>query len=314
MACMTADSLRWNHIYPKVLAAILAGVVLALLLPLPAPPNGPGPIITIVQLLFIATMSMRGGFWFGLSAPQFGGACVSRYALLPIGFDEVSRLMFKIACFRGVLIVPLLVSVMSTMCIAMHDQSDWHWWGLGGIIASFLYLIAHGWIIAVRFAESLSSPVSGQTRWYWQSVRLATSSVGATVLGSVSLVTTLTTIGLLGDAGFLTETQLPYVGLGVLALFTASSLAVWVCVRAMYRRGIVDLVRSRPSVAPAGMATVGTGMVFVAPSKWLSHGILAIRPPRPAASAFSRYRMTDGLGSRSCDTKAHCCSGAAKHP
>jgi hypothetical protein len=248
MAWMTAESLTWNRGYPQVLTIALAGVALAWPLSLLVGHDIAMMIILLIEVLPILLLFARAGFWFGFSAPQFGGACVPRYPLVPIAYDELSRLMLKVGCFRGLLLVPLLLSVTFTMSVATQSQSAWLAWGLGALLVAFLYLTAHGWIIAARFAETMSWPTPRHGVWPWRIVRIATSAPGCALLVFVSFIVSATTLGLLHDFGYVSDAIVPYFCFTWIALFVLASIASWLCVRLMYRRHIVDLVRSRPSL------------------------------------------------------------------
>ncbi|MGH7135011.1 MAG: hypothetical protein ACREHD_04680, partial [Pirellulales bacterium] len=65
------------------------------------PANGTSSLILVVQGLSIAFLYLRGERWLGFAAPQFGGACISRYALLPLGFDELSWVATGLAFDAG---------------------------------------------------------------------------------------------------------------------------------------------------------------------------------------------------------------------
>lgn len=243
IAYMTADALRWNQIYPKILAINLATPALAWLFG-----AGNGLPIMYVPLLSIVHMYLRGGFWLGFAATRFGGACIPRYAPQPLGFDEVSWLMLKVACFRVLLLVPLFLSSMWMFILATKSQPNWLTWAFAGVIAPFFYIVAQGWIIAVRLAGTLSGATVGRTRWYWRLVRLAVTAPGSVLLIYFGINIAVISIGLLSEFGLLSDALVPYAILSLTVLFCLTSLSAWLCVRTMYRRGIVDLVRSRPSI------------------------------------------------------------------
>lgn len=248
LSYMIADWQSWNRFYPKVLAVNVAGTALAYFVRPMLPANGTFSLILIVQVLAIAFMYLRGERWLGFAAPQFGGACISRYALLPVGFDEISWLMLKIACFRGMLILPLLASIFWATSLSMGRQPHW----LAGVVVAltigFLYVVGHGWIIAGRFAETTSGVTAGHGRWYWNIVRIAVSAPGSVAVLIAAFFSSTIALGLLSDFGFLPDAAVAFGLLAQVLLFSLSSLLAWLSMRAMYRWGIVDLVRTRPSL------------------------------------------------------------------
>lgn len=248
LSYMTADRQSWNRFYPKVLAVNLAGTALAYFVRPMLPANGTFPLILIVQVLSIAFMYLRGERWLGFAAPQFGGACISRYALLPVGFDEISWLMLKIACFRGVFILPLLASMFWATSLNIGRQPHWLAWGLVALTIDLLYVVGHGWIIAARFAETTSGVTAGHGGWYWNIARLAVSAPGSVAVLMAAFFSSTIALGLLSDFGFLSDGAVAYCLLALVLLFSLSSLLAWLCMRAMYRCEIVDLVRTRPSL------------------------------------------------------------------
>jgi hypothetical protein len=255
LAYMTAESLRWNRVYPKVLAIHLASIALLWLFPIAVAVagrmllgDGKGALLPCVQMLAISYLYFRTGFWFGLSAPQFGGTCVARYALVPVGFDETSWLMFKIGIFRGLSVVPLLLSLMWTIHFGAQAGFFWLRWAQAGLLMAFLYVVGHGWMIAARFAGAASWPVAGHDRWSWRLARAAVSVPGNVLLIFVATSVSGIAFGSLIGFGWLPEALPPYFVFVLIAPFGIGSLLAWFCMRAMYRRGIVDLVRVRPSI------------------------------------------------------------------
>lgn len=247
LAYMTADGLTWNHRYPKYLAFHVACMALALLLPAAQPRFEYAILLPIAQLMMILQLSTRSGAWFGFSAAPFGGACVSRYALLPAGLDELARMMLKLAAFRCLLLLPELLCVMWTASVAMGLTSRWLAWCLAGGGVAFAIFMAQRSIIASRFAATMSWPTRRHDRWYWR--------LGRAVV-SVQTVMLLMVCG--GGLGLIAVVIFAIVPVGLLAFFVYSALivllglassAAWLLVRTMYRRNIVDLVRDRPSAA-----------------------------------------------------------------
>jgi len=241
---MTADSLAWNYIYPYIVLVNIAVIPLHLVFPSVPGQRGPNMAPFMISMLSFVYLFMRGGKWFGFGAPFFGGACMPRFALLPIGFDEISRLMVKLACFRAVLLAPMFL-VLAFHCVAPVGGS---WFGIAivGTIFAFLYLAGQGWVIAIRFAETMNTPKPRLAQLHWRIARAATGVVGVIPLILIADLVLLSGMILLEEAGLQSVASLFLVGMGL--LIAASPLIAWLIVRAMYRRGVVDLVRARPSI------------------------------------------------------------------
>lgn len=248
LSYMTADGLTWNHQYPKSLAVQVACTALAFLLPAAKLRFEYAILLPTVQLMMILQPYNRSGAWLGFSAAPFGGACVSRYALLPAGLDELARMMLKLAAFRCLLLLPQLLCVMWTARIALGLTSRWLAWNLAALGVAFAIFMAQRSIIASRFAATTSWPTRRHDRWYWrlgravlsvQAVMLLVVFGGGFCLTAVVLVA-VAPVGLM-PAFFVYSALMLLLGL-------FSSVA-WFLMRTMYRRGIVDLVRDRPSAA-----------------------------------------------------------------
>jgi len=243
LAYMTAETSAWNYIYPFVFLVNVA--VIPLHWAFHSVPGKPGldMVAMMLSMMSFVCLFMRGGRWFGFGAPLFGGACVPRFALLPIGFDEISRLMIKLACFRVVLLVPVLFA------LAFHFTSplggSWFVIAIVGAGFVFVYLAGQGWLIALRFAETMNSPKQQLAQLHWRIARAATSVIGVVCLPPLMVCLALLVFVLLDAAGLFGAVT--FLG-GLVLFFAISPLVAWITVRAMYRRGVVDLVCARPSV------------------------------------------------------------------
>ena len=251
LAYMAPHHWNWIKTYPSV---VVANTVAFAVSCLPISPAGPGLAISLLVLLTgsLIYLYTRGGWWIGFSAPQFGGAIVPQFALLPLGgFDEISRDMWKVAVIRAGWVLPLALLPATTF--ALKFEGPWWAWALGAFAIVSLYLAAQGWIMGATFAETMSWPTERNRSLHWWIARALSSLPGVLLTGFVSFFTTAMTLGLLGDAGVLTESSIVPVACVLLVLFALSSTGAWRLVRAMYRLGIVDLVRSRPSMGQQGM-------------------------------------------------------------
>ncbi len=248
---MTADSSMWSRVYPKVLITNLVALAVTLILPAELFRHDPGGLgvglyVLVVPFSSLAGLLLGGGRWFGFGAPQFGGVCVPRFALLPIGFAEVSRIMVKVACARAILLLPLGLIIASTFCVAING--DWPGSLIAGVVAVGLYLVCQGLVIAARFADAMGHPITSRSKWYWQIARFSTSSVSAIASPFVGFIVLGSTIGILHDFELISDAVLPYIGAFLALLVLVWPWVAWLSVRAMYRRGIVDLARTSQSI------------------------------------------------------------------
>jgi len=135
--------------------------------------------------------------------------------------------------------------VLAFHCVAPVGGS---WFGIAivGTIFAFLYLAGQGWVIAIRFAETMNTPKPRLAQLHWRIARAATGVVGVIPLILIADLVLLSGMILLEEAGLQSVASLFLVGMGL--LIAASPLIAWLIVRAMYRRGVVDLVRARPSI------------------------------------------------------------------
>jgi len=109
----------------------------------------------------------------------------------------------------------------------------------------FVYLAGQGWLIALRFAETMNSPKQQLAQLHWRIARAATSVIGVVCLPPLMVCLALLVFVLLDAAGLFGAVT--FLG-GLVLFFAISPLVAWITVRAMYRRGVVDLVCARPSV------------------------------------------------------------------
>lgn len=253
---MTANGHVWNDRYPKCLAVQVACALLALLLLAARPPLNYVALLAFAQLQALLHLYGGSGAWLGFSAAPFGGACVSRYALLPVGFNDISRMLLKVAAFRCSLLIPHLLCVMCTVSVATDSTSHWLEWLLAGAGVAFAIFIAQRSIVATGFAETMSWP----TRWYWRLGRAAVAVRTIKLLAVLGGITSPLIIIILRDSGWEADLVLAFFIYSILmVLLGLASSAAWLVVRAMYRRGIVDLVRDRPSAGQRALLALEQG-------------------------------------------------------
>jgi len=241
---MTAESSHWSYFYGVIAATVFAFVAMDWVAP-GVLGQDVSRLMPALSVLFVFVLSITGWSWLGFGSPVFGGACVPRYALLPVGFDEVSRVMVKVACIRLPLLLPLFVAPALRRGVQL--DADLLTWLLVGVGIVCLCIMAQGWCIGVVFGETMRLADARAKSLRWLAARVITCTLGvyvvALTLGSAVL---LAVVGLvvLFDA----RAVLPYLGGVAVSVFGVSSLGCWLTARRMYLSGIVDLVRSTPSL------------------------------------------------------------------
>lgn len=188
--------------------------------------------------------SLASGPWLGMVGEGSGRIRVPRFALVPVGFDEVSRVMFKVMVARLLLFAPFALTSLWLIARTMHrlDQStDGYWiWGLGmlGGLAclAILALVGQGSVIGWRFyGATMFKRITGKNAGWYPAV-FAFSPVG-TVFG---FILWMSVIGWLSVS--FGGTPL-HVILTVPAFFIWSP-AVWLMIRKAYQAGLIDLLVS----------------------------------------------------------------------
>src|SRR5258708_34125591 len=96
------------------------------------------------------------GRWFGFLGNAVGGACIARYAMLPAGFDEISRLMVKVVAVRALVLAPVLIA--ATIGPATLFDIEWLALFVGIVGGLCLVVVSQGWFIGVHFAETMRPP------------------------------------------------------------------------------------------------------------------------------------------------------------
>jgi hypothetical protein len=241
---MTAEGSEWSYFYGVCTATALVFVAMDWIAP-----DWRGKELSrfmpFVSFMLVTLLHTMGWSWLAFCSPVVAGACVPRYALLPVGFDEVSRLMAKVACIRGPLLLPLVIAP----ALRRGVQFDvtllvWLLASVGGVC---LYVMAQGWCIGVIFGETMRLSDARLKSPKWLAARVVTCG-----LGVLFVVLTLAEVGAVAIVALVVlldaRVALPYLGGVAVLAFALSSLGCWLTARRMYRSGPVDLVRSTPSL------------------------------------------------------------------
>ena len=124
---------------------------------------GQGPLMFGGYLLFIVTTPVLGGEWRGFALGLTGTMGTPLYALHPVGFGEVVRVMLKVNVPRCLLAAPLVVTY--------GGLGGW-FAGAGATAGVVLALKVLGLVLAlqptvVAFRFSNGTFDTRQLRWYW---------------------------------------------------------------------------------------------------------------------------------------------------
>jgi hypothetical protein len=219
------------------LAQWIPPLVLSIFFPRPVAPALSYSLL-LLSCLYGFCFILKGP-WLGFLGWSVGGKCIPRYALLPVGFDEVSRLMTKLAAVRALLLAPVLI--VATIGPAMRFDFDWLAQMLAIVGGLCLVVIGHGWFVGLRFAESMWWPNIRFQNVHWIVARFFTSLLGS-CLGGIVIVTFAGNLSIGAPAGIWA-----YAGGAVVLVFAVLSFGFWIVVRTIYRRDVVDLVRNNMS-------------------------------------------------------------------
>jgi hypothetical protein len=206
-------------------------------------------VVILTSTSLLMRWSTNCHVWVGFSAPLLGGTCVARYALAPIGFDEISKTILKIACVRAFVSLPIVLAILAVVSLITGSRDQWPTWALAGLASLLIYVVGQGWLLALRFAETMSWRNTRSNRVFPTAVRSLTSFTGFLLALLLYAFAIVFTVDWLLRRGVLSRPALPYVGLVLFIVFAISSLGIWRCVRTLYRRNLVDLIRTRPPVS-----------------------------------------------------------------
>ncbi|MSR58770.1 MAG: hypothetical protein EXS05_14145 [Planctomycetaceae bacterium] len=215
----------WTLAFGGAILTLISGVLVA-------------PVGKLTLVYFAAVcgsfLLFGGGRWRGFRTQDCAGALIPYFAVLPIGFDEISRLLLKVGLVRAACVFVLVL--LFAVCGFRGQIVD----PLVAVIvcAAFasLLVILQGWIIIFYLSLGMRFPDVRLRTLAWHAAPIVLIVV-STFIGFPMLVA-----GFALPAG--AGVSFAAAGLLVLAL---CSWGGWQLLRTMYLRGLVDLVRNKRS-------------------------------------------------------------------
>jgi hypothetical protein len=191
----------------------------------------------IMECYFVACLSLLylwTGPWPGFRTKECAGAFLPYFAVLPIGFDEISHVMLKVGLVRSVTLFGLVVLLAA--CGFPPQNVNLPVSILSLVLYASLLLVVHGWIISFYLSLGMRFPDLRLKTLGWH--------VAPMLLIVVSLFIGLPLI-IVGVIQRVPGAESLFV-CGILTL-AGSSWANWRLLRTMYHRGMIDLVRNSRS-------------------------------------------------------------------
>ena len=187
--------------------------------------------------IMVGCLSLFGvwtGPWPGFRTKECAGAFLPYFAVLPIGFDEITRVMLKAGLVRCltlfVLVVLLAAAGIGALNLNLRTAI------LGLTVYASLLAVLQGWAICFYLSLGMRFPDLRLKTLGWHVAPILL------ILGSLFVGVPLVIVGL--------TQRVPgadyFFASGILIL-ASSSWANWRLLRTMYHRGMVDLVRNSRS-------------------------------------------------------------------
>ncbi len=228
---LTANRPRWSRTWWMLaFAAAILGIMQAF-------GNFPGPgnlLMVGVAVAYASVFAVVAGPWPGFRTRDCAGAFIPYFAIQPVNFDEISHVMLKVGIVRSLCLVLLVGGIVVCDSGANNIDPPLAIFLVAGYAG--LLLVLQGWVIGFYLSLGMRYP---DLRWRtlpWNvlPVLLATASL---LVGFPCLV-----------VGFLQPAPgMEFLSLAGFALLVLCSWGAWRSVRAMYHRGLVDLVRNERS-------------------------------------------------------------------
>lgn len=212
-------SKRWR------VASIITAAGVACMLVVPALP--PWSFFLPMVVAGMTAAPILGGYWTGFRGPMTSGFVLPAYAVFPLGYAEITRVMLKANLVRAVTWAPL--AIIYAGALAVRQGSTFENGALIGLDV-VLILIALQPITVMGY---FSSGTNDTKQIHWQNILFFGMALVFLILGLVA-----------GFMIFIIPTLL--VHLVALAVMLAISTATWAAYKLLFERGRIDLL-SRPS-------------------------------------------------------------------
>ncbi len=209
----------WTRSWARSAAFAGAGIACALLLP-----RAPAWTISIPFLL--AGLPLLGSRWDGLQSLSVGGAYVPHFALYPLGYWEISFILFRASLLRMLAWAPLLLGLLATGAPDLGISVET---GLAFGLKGFLIYAGGIPILAILRISSGSNDTA----------RLGCARL--LILGALGLAV----LGGIGGAILLFAPE-PAAATAGTALVATLPLAGWALYGLLIQRGRVDFLRTSP--------------------------------------------------------------------
>jgi hypothetical protein len=213
----------WSRLWRAAAVTSAVGILATLVLPM----VGQGLWVFFVPMIVTAMIAapLLGGYWPGFwpgSGHQVAGRWAPVYSAVPLGYREISRVMFKVNGVRCVLWLPLLVAYATALAWRLNaDPTE----GIVLALKAFcLVVVLQPMLVVGHFSQG--------TNGIWLRRLFFIICVGGILV-----------IPLL-YSGVMTFIQIPVItGVG-LAIASFSGLSFWLLYGFFYNRGGLDLLRT----------------------------------------------------------------------
>lgn len=211
---------RWSRSWACSAAAAGLGVAVALA-------SRQAPIWLLGVLLAVSALLMMRGRWFGLAVVSIGNGYLPHHALYPLGYGEISGILFRAAALRLAAWAPLLLGVLAA---AAPDLGLTTAQGLEHGLRGLLLLAAvRPALVVLQVATGTSDGDGAGCARMLYLLPMALALLGAAAGGILS---------------FHPEGTMAAAGIGGVALF---STGAWAFYGRAFKRWRIDLLRATPS-------------------------------------------------------------------